>query len=60
MRVTCSVLLKDFTAFGIVQQNFNGTMSKTFPLILKKKKKSKKHLYASQVKKVDREKGPSS
>lgn len=39
LMVICSVLLKEFTAFVVVQQIFNGMMSQTFPGILKKNKK---------------------
>lgn len=37
--IVCSVLLKELTDFVVVQQIFDGLMSKTVPLMLKKKKK---------------------
>lgn len=36
--IVCSVLLKELTDFVVVQQIFDGLMSKTVPLMLKKKK----------------------
>lgn len=53
--IVCSVLLKELTDFVVVQQIFDGLMSKTVPLMLKKKKGT-----CMQARLKEREKGPQS